>query len=769
MCPTGTHELKRSTARRETDSGLRGWLKGFCGRHPMFAAAVVAAACVAAADLHPGWGLLAGAGFGVAGVFSGGWRRGLAWLLCGWISAGVFTWRDGSRRTAEREWSAAPGGWVRAKVLKDAQGGGHFWSAPARLLDGEQAGVKVWWEGRGEMPVAGAVVAARGSFGPLPEARNPGEFDRAAWLRRQGMAAVFQAGRVEGRVETGRWALRGAKIRHGFRDAVTAGLEDDSQEANVIRAVVIGEQPPDAEALIAAFRNSGTLHVFSVSGLHVAMVGSIGWVFLSALGVPRKWAVPALLPLIFGYSWITGNSAPAVRSAWMAAVFLGAFVFRRRPDLLNALGAVLLAAMLWDGGLLFQPGVQLSYGVVAAIAVGAAWASRLFRWMAVPELYLPTQLTSRWQKSWLGIRRNIAQSLGVSVAAGVGSAPLTAYHFGLVTPISVLAGLVLVPLVFVLLVASLVSVAVFPLAPPVSRLVNRLNGHVANGCVLAAEGFAAIPGGHFQVWREKRPTLLVYDLPHGAGAACFSGGEGAAVLMDCGDPQGFKRRVLPSLRRLGIEPDSVVLSHPDGGHLGGGAAVWQALPIRQALMPVELSRSPTYRAWLEKGPEAGIQTRQVTPLASIAFPDGASLETLHAPDPLAVNLIADDRVAVFRLHWRGWKLLFTSDAGMGTERKLLDAGTDLSADVIIAGRHRGDLSLSDPFLDAVGPQAIIASNAPFPIEERLAPDTVDYWKSRGIQAIDQGQAGGVTVRVDDAGNLRIEGFLSASPVVLKRR
>ena len=111
----------------------------------------------------------------------------------------------------------------------------------------------------------------------------------------------------------------------------------------VIRAVVIGEQPPDADDLVAAFRNSGTLHAFSVSGLHVAMVGSIGWLLLrdspECRGGGRCWC---LLPLIFGYSWLTGNSPPAVRSAWMAAVFLGAFVFRRRPDLLNALGAVLL-------------------------------------------------------------------------------------------------------------------------------------------------------------------------------------------------------------------------------------------------------------------------------------------------------------------------------------------------------------------------------------------------------------------------------------------
>jgi len=754
---------------RQNESGRHGWLKGFCGRHPLFATALVAAACVALANWQPVAGLLAGGVLGAAGAFGAGWRRGVAWLLCGWLAVGVFAWRDGSRRAAERELSAATGGWVRARVLKDAQGGGRFWVAPASLMDGGRAGAKVWWEGQGEAPVAGAVVTARGNFGPLPEARNPGEFDRAAWLRQQGVAAVFRADSLDGTVATGRWAALGAKIRHGFRERVTAGLEEDSQAANVIRAVVIGESPPDADTLIAAFRNSGTLHVFSVSGLHVAMVGSIGWLVLSWAGVPRRRAVLALLPLVFGYSWITGNSAPAVRSAWMAAVFLGAFGFRRRPDLLNALGAVLLGAMLWDGHLLFQAGVQLSYGVVAAIAVGAAWTTKAFAWMAMPEPYLPPPLMTRWQSFWLRRRRGVAQSLGVSVAAGVGSAPLTAFHFGLITPVSVLANLVLVPLVFVLLVAGLLAVALSPVVPPLSRAVNRLNGRVANACVASAEFFAAIPGGHFHVWRESRPLLLVYDLGHGAGAACFSGGAGGAVLMDCGDRQSFKWCVMPSLRKLGIEPDSVVLSHPDGGHLGGGSAVWQAFPIRQALMPVRFSRSPSFQAWMTDGPKAGIRLRQVAAPGWLAFPDGASLEMLHVPDAHALNLIADERVAVFRLHWRGWKLLFTSDAGMGTERKLLDAGQDVAADVIIAGRHRGDLTLCDAFLDAVNPQAIIASNSPFPVAERLAPSTLDYWRSRGIQVLDQGQTGGVTVRVDEAGNLRLEGFLSASPLVLKPR
>ncbi len=746
-----------------------GWLAARCGRYPLFFAALVAAACVLVAAHNLPLAIGLGALCGAAGGLLRNWRTGLTWLLCGCLAAGIFRVRETMRATAEADLLASAGGEMHGRVLKDGKGKGHFWSAPAVLLDGPQAGAKVWWQGRGECPVAGSVVTASGNFSPLPVMRNPGEFDQAAWLRGQGVAAVFQASWVTGLVTTGRWPALGAWLRKGFRTAVTAGLEENSQAAVVIRAVVIGEQPPDAEVLVAAFRNSGTLHAFSVSGLHVAMVGTIAWCLLRLTGVRRRWAVLVLLPLIFGYSWLTGNSPPAVRSAWMAVVFLGAFVSRRRPDLLNALGAVLLAATLWDGRLLFQAGVQLSYGVVAAIALGTGASLRLFAWMAKPELYLPLAFMTRWQRVWLWLRRHVAQSLGVSLAAAVGSTPLTAYHFGLVTPVSVFAGVIFVPLVFVLLCMSLLAVVLYPLAPTATQWINQANAWVADGCVLTAESFAAMPGGHFLLRQESKPFLLVYQLEHGAGAACFTDGQGAAVLFDCADPYGFKKRVAPSLRRLGVIPDSVVLSHPDGSHLGGGAQVWQLFPIRQVVLPVEKSRSPALRAWTEQAAAAGIQTRLAQNLHDLPMPDGARLEVLYFPDPQSISAVADDRVAIYRLHWQGWKILFTSDAGMATELAMLHAHLDVSADVIIAGRHRTDASLSDGFLDAVDPQAIIASHSNFPPSEKLDPLTLDYWKSRSIQVISQAESGGVTLRIDPAGTLRLGGFADHSVVTLKRR
>lgn len=745
---------------------MRGWWHAFVVRHPLFVTAMLVAACVALADEHLWMGLAAGLAVGWLGWFSGSWKRGVSWALLGGLAVAVFALREKSDASAGREMLGSRAQAVVAVAQSDPKGGNGFWMVPARIREGRWRGTEVWWHGRGPSPVAGSILINRGEFKPIEGPRNPGEFDRAAWLRRQGIVAEFHGGWREDRVETGALAALGARVRLAFRNAVTAGLEEDSIEARVIRAVVIGETPPESEDLIAAFRNSGTLHVFSVSGLHVAMVGGIGWFLLGWLGVPRRWAVPLLLPLIFGYSWITGNSAPAVRSAWMAAVFLGAFVSRRKPDLLNALGAVLLGACLWDGRLLFQPGVQLSYGVVAAIAVGTRWATRTFSWMTTPELHLPDQLMSRWQKAWLSLRQRAAQSLGVSLSAGVGSAPLTVYHFGVITPVSMIANLLLVPMVFGLLVVALLGTALSPV-PPVARFVNRVNGGIAKLTVKSAEAFSAIPGGHYQIGRETRPTLLVFDLGYGAGSSVFSAGDGA-VLIDCGEARSFRRTVAPSLKRLGIEPDSVVISHPDGGHLGGGAQVWEALPVRQCLLPVKLSRSPAFRTWVREAPKAGITVHQAENSPSLAFPDHATLEVLLTPDPDAQNTIADDRVAVFRLHWRGWRILFTNDAGLRTERALLETGKDVGADLIIAGRHRSDLSLGDPFLNAVDPLAIVASNGNHPPSERLPESTSAYWKSRGIAVFDQAKTGGVTVRIDEEGNLRISGFLGQEAVLRKR-
>jgi len=741
-------------------------------RHPLFVAAMLSVACVVASSHLPLAGFAMAVAAGIAGIWQLGWKPGVSLLLCGLLSVSGFLWRDARRAHQERELAALEGAVpvkVDAVLLADAKGGGHRWSAPARLTSDPWPGAIVWWEGAGPTPVAGAEVAATAGFLALRGPRNPGEFDRAAWLRQQDVAAICRSAGIDDTARAGAMARWGAMLRRAFRDRVVAGLDEGSTAAKVIPAIVIGERPPDAEALIADFRNSGTLHVFSVSGLHVAMVAGMLWFVLARLGVPRRFAVPALLPFVFGYAWITGNSEPALRSAWMTAVFLCAFALRRKPNLLNALGTVWLVGMLVDGRMIFKPGVQLSYGVVAAIAIGTAWASRVFSWMARPDPLLHERMLTALQHRWLRFRRHVAGSLAVSLAAAIGSSPLILFHFGLVTPVSVIASLVLMPVVFFILAAALLSAFLGSLVPIASVGINHANARAASLCAASAGWFAHLPGAHFQTRRPSQPQLTVFSLDHGAGAACFSGTDGSAVLIDCGDPGGFRHRIAPALRDLGIVPDAVVLTHPDGRHVGGAAPVWQTFPIRQALLPVERARSPGYRAWLEQAPVRRLHMDRLAPGAMLPLPDGASLEVLHAPDPSAVNAVADDRVAILRLHWRGWRILITSDAGTDAEIELLESRTDLTADVIVAGRHATSSSLADRFIAAVAPRAIVATHADFPEGERLPDDDVAYWESSGIAVFDTSKTGAVTLAIDARGQLVLDGFLPARPALVLRR
>jgi hypothetical protein len=224
---------------QEKASGMCVWLSDRIGRRPLFAAALVAMAGVLAVE---GGMWVAVAVVFVAGLFGGwfgSWRRGLAWFLCAVVAAGVLAWKLERQRNFERLMSNAGAASLSVRLLEDSDGGERFWWAKARILEGPHEGAKVLWQGRGEMRVAGSMLKAVGNFQALPEPRNPGEFDRAKWLRNQDVAAVFQVTGMLDDASTPWHAAWGARIRHAFREGVTAGLDEDSREAMVIRGVVI--------------------------------------------------------------------------------------------------------------------------------------------------------------------------------------------------------------------------------------------------------------------------------------------------------------------------------------------------------------------------------------------------------------------------------------------------------------------------------------------------------------------------------------------------
>lgn len=617
----------------------------------------------------------------------------------------------------------------------------------------------------------GDEVSVEGSLGEVPALRNPHGFDRAAWLHRQGADLTVQPRhRVEATgVSPLRRPVRALNAwRTVLRKRMTLGLDDESQAAQLIRAVVLGERPPRPSAMLQDFRNSGTLHVFAVSGLHVGMVGTIIGLTLWFVRAPRWMLITLTLLGMATYAGITGLRPPSVRAVLMAAVFLSGFLIRRKPTLVNSLAASAVVVLLWDGHQLFTPGFQLSYGVLLALAVLAGFWARLLKPMAEIDPFFPRPLLSRWQETRLNARKWLRNSLSVSLAAWMGSAPLMWVHFGIVTPIAIIAGIPLMLMVFMILALTMFGLAAGALWQPAGNAANQANAWVATATYRSAAYFARLPGSHFfrQPPVSRGSRVIVFDIPYGGGANLLDFGGG--VLLDCGRKNHFNRHVLPTLNALRVCPDSLIVSHAESGHSGGMADCLANFRPKQALIPRTDLRSPSYKAFLERAAKDGCKL--IVPREGERFPlePGVHLEILHAPVELEGDGRSDDTGLVIRLHWHGWKILFTGDAGFTTEARMLDSGMDLRADVIVMGRNSDDYSGTEPFIDAVRPRAIVSSGYHYPEEERVPEAWKEAVAKAGVRLFDQEQTGAVTITLA-GGNLVLTPMIpAAAPLTLTR-
>ncbi|MCH2332052.1 MAG: hypothetical protein MK312_11040 [Roseibacillus sp.] len=104
---------------------------------------------------------------------------------------------------------------------------------------------------------------------------------------------------------------------------------------------------------------------------------------------------------------------------------------------------------------------------------------------------------------------------------------------------------------------------------------------------------------------------------------------------------------------------------------------------------------------------------------------------------------------VMRLHWKGWRILFTGDAGFDTEQEILGSGIDPSCDLWVMGRQRSDHTGTMEFLEVVDPRVIIAEEDRYPAAERVPERWAETVAQSGIELWRQGETGAVIITVSE--------------------
>ena len=218
------------------------------------------------------------------------------------------------------------------------------------------------------MPKIGSRVVVEGSFFLFREATNPGEFDFKNYYRGLG---------IGGRLTDVKILEEGAKYDHlretlqNLRNHFAGRLDKifPEREAGTMRTMLLGDDGGMDPELKKTYRQGGIIHVLTISGLHVTLLGMGLFHLLCRLGVGGGVAATTAGTVLMLYGMMTGMSVSACRAIGMFLLRMLARLAGRTYDLLTATAvmAFWLLCMAPTRGL--QSGFWLSFGSVTGVGV----------------------------------------------------------------------------------------------------------------------------------------------------------------------------------------------------------------------------------------------------------------------------------------------------------------------------------------------------------------------------------------------------------------
>jgi len=268
--------------------------------------------------------------------------------------------------------------------------------------------------------------------------------------------------------QTGDLACR---VRCDLSRRLSIGLDERDEAVALGRAILLGEKDDMPRRTKRLFVESGTMHVFAISGLHVMAIADVLSKLLAVFLVPRRLCGLAALPLLWGYVAVIGFPPSAVRAAMMASFTLVAPLFWRKPDRLRSWCLTFLVVHLVNPLLVSNIGNALSFAVMLAIVM----ANELGEGLA------------QWKKTLL-----------VALAAWAVGLPISAHVFGRVTPGSMVANLVLVGTASVSVKVGVVGLLASYAAEGVAAYFNNLTALGIRSMVLTAEVVSRLPFANFE-------------------------------------------------------------------------------------------------------------------------------------------------------------------------------------------------------------------------------------------------------------------------------
>lgn len=298
-------------------------------------------------------------------------------------------------------------------------------------------------------------------------------------------------------------------------------------EAGLLRGMVLGDDTAMPEALREDFRTAGLTHLVAASGANVALLAALILAAAGALGVPfvARWLCVA--GAIAVYVPLAGGGPSILRAGLMGGAVIVALLAGRPASRSYALLIAAAVTLVLDPRSVADPGWQLSFAAVTGLLLRAAvWRDRL---------------------AGRGVPGAVAEAAAVTAIATLATAPLIAWHFGRVSPVSLPANLLVAPLVAPIMWLGLLSTLAGAVSSGTAHALVTLTGYPVAVLVAVARAAARAPGATLALGpvlvtvigaalvaavesrRARRPLLITLAVTSVGVAVTAAAGLGAAV------------------------------------------------------------------------------------------------------------------------------------------------------------------------------------------------------------------------------------------------
>ena len=279
-----------------------------------------------------------------------------------------------------------------------------------------------------------------------------GDFDYGHYLRMQGLVGSGWAYRRNWQVIDYQ-SLRGVRAtaercQHALHEQYKK-IGIHGKELGIVSALTLGYREELDKNVQQSFSAAGAMHILAVSGLHTGVMwGVIVWILtLGGLVKPlykqkvRRWIVSIVAILaLWVYAFMTGLSPSVMRSALMLSLLEIGYLLHRPMSSINCLSAAAVIILLINPLSLWSVSFQLSFAAMAGL------------------LFVATRLQQQ-----VVLKGKVISYVGglllTSVAAQIGTMPLSLYYFGQTSNYFALANIVVIPAAFILFVLCMSALA----------------------------------------------------------------------------------------------------------------------------------------------------------------------------------------------------------------------------------------------------------------------------------------------------------------------